>query len=194
MDELTRFARILVERLGARPEGVHSPVSVGVVRRSLLPYRAERRTLGLSSVEDYESVLLRLVSEERGFVKTTPPAAAERCREVLSQLNPDLGVLEEIADSMIQVTSLAAAQTVLAEEGLAPAPAAVAPVEPPKQQGDGCGHCGKPLPKGRAATFCPWCGHRLVPLTCSRCGAEFESGWRHCITCGGPVADPFSSR
>jgi hypothetical protein len=179
MDELTRFAQVLVERLGARPDGVHRPVSVGVVRRELLPYRAERTVLGLSSVEDYEAVLIRLVSEERGFVKTTPSAAAERCREVLSQPNPDLGVLEEIADSMIQVTSLAAAQTVLAEVP-----------RPPSAPSDGCPHCGKNLPVGRVATFCPWCEHRLVPLRCDRCGAEFESGWRHCISCGGPVSEP----
>ncbi len=208
MDELTRFAQVLVERLSARPEGVHRPIAVGVVRNELVPYRAERTVLGLSSVEDYEAVLLRLVSEERGFVRTTPSAAAERCREVLAHPNPDLGVLEEIAESMIQVTSLAAGQTGFAESpspGSSPSPPPPPPPPPPPvtqvdsvsaqpNQTGACRHCGKDLPLGRAAVFCPWCGNRQVPLTCGRCGAEFESGWRHCISCGGPVSDPTASR
>jgi hypothetical protein len=108
MDELTRFARVLVERLGAHSGTSIGPVSVRAIRMEILPYRAERRNLGLSSIEDYETVLLRLVAEEKGFVKTAPGTAAERCRKVLATPNPDLGVLEEIAESTIQFTSLAA--------------------------------------------------------------------------------------
>ena len=115
MDELTRFARHLVERLAARPEGVNRPVSVADIRKTVLPYRAQRRALGLASVEDYETVLLRLVSEERGYVRTAPGAAAQRSREELGLSNPDLGVLDEIAEATIQVTSLAAGQ-IMADE------------------------------------------------------------------------------
>ncbi|MGQ0704080.1 MAG: zinc ribbon domain-containing protein [Gemmatimonadales bacterium] len=183
MDELTRFARALVERLEARPEGLERPVSVAVLRTELMPYRRERRALGFSSVEDYETVLLRLVAEERGLVRTSPAAAAERCREVLSQPNPDLGILEEIADSLIHVTSLASASA----STEAPSAERRAPSAEPRV----CRHCQGALPASRAATFCPWCGKRLVPLLCSRCGTEFESGWRHCITCGAPVSDPY---
>jgi DNA-directed RNA polymerase subunit RPC12/RpoP len=39
--------------------------------------------------------------------------------------------------------------------------------------------------------FCPWCGQRLIPFTCARCGTELSSEWRHCITCGAEVKDPF---
>ena len=184
MDELTRFARVLVERLGRRAEGAQGPVSVAAIRLEVLPYQDERRALGLSSVEDYESVLLRLVAEERGLVRTTPSAAAERCRDVLAQPNPDLGVLDEVADSIIQVTSLAAGQTMAQEEPRAE--------PPPVSNRDSCSHCRELLPV-RPAVFCPWCGRRLVPLRCRRCGTEFESGWRHCITCGAPVGDPYPS-
>lgn len=210
MDELTRFARQLVERLAARPEGVKRPVSVAEVRKTYLPYRAQRRALGLESVEDYETVLLRLVAEERGYVKTSPPEAAERCRAELAQANPDLGVLEEVADSTIQLTSLAAGKIVgdgapepkapsppVAREATrVPAPSSL-PVEPPPAaaapagQENSCRFCRGALPLQRTATFCPHCGERLIPLTCSRCGSEFESGWRHCITCGAPVQDPY---
>jgi double zinc ribbon protein len=211
MDELTRFARQLVERLATRPEGVNRPVSVAELRKSVLPYRAQRRALGLDSVEDYETVLLRLIAEERGYVKTLPAAVAVRCREELAQSNPDLSLLEEIADSTIQVTSLAAGKIVgdgqpepvspepPAQKPVAKAPAPVpAPVRveqtaaaaaaPPENS---CRFCHGELPLRRTATFCPHCGERLIPLTCARCGTEFESGWRHCITCGAAVQDPF---
>jgi Double zinc ribbon len=212
MDELTRFARILMERLATRPEGVARPVSVTEVRKTVLPYRAQRKALGLDSVEDYETVLLRLVAEERGYVKTLPAAAAVRCREELGQSNPDLSILEAIGESTIQVTSLAAGKVV--EDGQSdaaprsppapseaarppvPAPAPSPVVQPqtagPAQQEKTCRFCQGKLPLGRTATFCPHCGERLIPLTCSRCGTELESGWKHCITCGTPVHDPFS--
>ena len=203
MDELTRFTRLLVERLAARPDGVHRPVSVAEIRKTVLTYRGQRRALGLDSVEDYETVLLRLVAEERGYVKTQPATAAARCREELGQSNPDLGVLEVVADATVQVTSLAAGSIV--EDGAeppAPSPAApprAAAPEPPRpaERNEGpvsdCRFCQTRIPAGRTVTFCPWCGERLIPLTCSRCNTELESEWRHCITCGLPVQDPFRS-
>jgi hypothetical protein len=112
MDELTRFARRLVEQLTASKEGVHRAVPISQIREKILPYRTHRRALMLESVEDYETVLLRLVAGERGFVRTLPPAAAKRCQDELAGANPDLGVLDELADSTIQITSLAAAQIV----------------------------------------------------------------------------------
>lgn len=195
MDELTRFAQRLVERLGASGEGVHRPVSIGSLRETILPYRTNRAALGLGSVEDYETVLLRLVAEEGGYVKTVPAAAAERCREVLTEINPDLGVLDEVADSTIQVTSIAAAR-IVADEGGAPVivSSLPAPVIPSETKGtpamsNGCAHCSKPIPADREVVFCPWCGKRLIPHTCARCGTELNSDWLHCITCGAPSKD-----
>ena len=249
MDELTRFARVLVERLGVQSGTSTGPVSVRAIRMEILPYRAERRNLGLSSVEDYETVLLRLVAEEKGFVKTAPGTAAERCRAVLATPNPDLGVLEEIAESTIQFTSLAAGPSfvktssletssrldVLTSSGADDRSSTDAPsrqaaettgrrdaettgrrdaettsrrdAETPRGPADlpssrptgrpavlpsdrpSCPHAS--LPAGRTVVFCPWCGERLIPLLCERCGAEFESEWRHCIACGSPVQDPY---
>jgi hypothetical protein len=132
MDELTRFARRLVEQLSASKEGVNRAVPIGQVREKILPYRTHRRALMLESVEDYETVLLRLVAGERGFVRTLPAAAAHRCQEELAGANPDLGVLDEVADSTIQITSLAAAQIVGDEAGeIATAPAAPRDDGPP---------------------------------------------------------------
>jgi len=217
MDELTRFARRLVEQLSASKEGVNRAVPIGQIRERILPYRTHRRALMLESVEDYETVLLRLVAGERGFVRTLPAAAALRCREELAGANPDLGVLDEVADSTIQITSLAAAQIVGDEEPvvvanevkqsrrtaeIATAAAAPrddrpiptespAPSAAPRNQGDHqCPRCHHAMPSGRQIVFCPWCGDRLIPFTCARCQTELDSEWRHCITCGAPVKDP----
>lgn len=214
MDELTRFARKLVEQLGTTRDGLNRPVSIGQVRDTILPYRTHRRALQLDSVEDYETVLLRLVSGERGFVKTLPADAGDRCRAELAGPNPDLGVLDLVAESTIQFTSIAAGQIVGDEDGAPPAPpaptpaaatkpapaAAPAPVpappppkatrapkESPPMTAENCAH---QVPAGRKAVFCPWCGERLIPFTCPRCQTELDSAWRHCITCGAPVKDP----
>jgi hypothetical protein len=56
---------------------------------------------------------------------------------------------------------------------------------------DTCRHCRNPVPTGRQVVFCPWCGQRLIPFTCERCQTELDSEWRHCITCGAPVKDPY---
>jgi len=185
MDELTRFARHLAGRLGDRS------ASVAEIRSTLVPYQTERRALEFASIEDYETVLLRLIAEEQGHLRTSPPAAAERCREELAQPNPDLGVLDHLGDAIVQLGSPAGAPPAPEPAPLshpaAPAPSAASRPKPP-----GCPHCGRGLPAARAATFCPWCGERVIPLSCSRCGTELEPGWRHCITCGTAVRDPFA--
>jgi hypothetical protein len=129
MDELTRFARRLVEQLTASKEGVNRAVPIGQIREKILPYRTHRRALMLESVEDYETVLLRLVAGERGFVRTLPLAAAKRCQDELAGANPDLGVLDELADSTIQITSLAAAQ-IVGDDGEVTLSEAKGPVPP----------------------------------------------------------------
>ncbi len=203
MDDLTRFAQRLVEQLGASRDGVHRPVEVAALRETVLPYRAHRRALGIESVEDYETILLRLVSGERGYVKTLPAEAAERCREELAHANPDLGVLDEVGAATVQITSMAAAQVVDGGDGRKDAAAAPPPKSPaPSERSVSsaksgspavtCPHCKHSMPSGRQVVFCPWCGKRLIPFTCSRCNTELDSEWKHCITCGAPVKDPFS--
>ncbi|NOT09125.1 MAG: hypothetical protein HOP28_13075 [Gemmatimonadales bacterium] len=208
MDELTRFARRLAEQLGAG-EAAKRPVTIAAIRESILPYRSQRKALALESAEDYELVLLRLAAEERGYVKTLPPEAAARCREEVGAANPDLGVLDVVADATIQLTSLAVGRTVLQEGAADPPPSPSPPTmpvppptpeppaartaapAPPAEGADHCRHCRNPVPTGRQVVFCPWCGQRLIPFTCARCGTELDSEWRHCITCGAAAKDPF---
>lgn len=65
-------------------------------------------------------------------------------------------------------------------------------MEAPAPASTACPHCRHEVPTGRQVVFCPWCGTRLIPFTCSRCNTELDSAWHHCITCGAPVKDPYS--
>ena len=65
-----------------------------------------------------------------------------------------------------------------------PEPAELASEEPR------CLYCGGALPAERPARFCPHCGQRQTPPECPRCHTEVDPGWRHCVECGAPLAEP----
>ena len=52
-----------------------------------------------------------------------------------------------------------------------------------------CLYCGDSLPADRPVRFCPHCGQRQAPPECPRCHSEVEAGWRHCVSCGTPLAE-----
>ncbi|MEO8294257.1 MAG: zinc ribbon domain-containing protein [Gemmatimonadota bacterium] len=54
---------------------------------------------------------------------------------------------------------------------------------------DRCSYCGGTLPTNRAVNFCPHCGESQSLGRCPSCQAEVELGWKHCVTCGAPVAE-----
>ncbi len=54
----------------------------------------------------------------------------------------------------------------------------------PSEPANTCVHCDAKLPRTRQAVFCPFCGHELQALHCTRCGDPLEPGWRFCLTCG----------
>lgn len=128
MTSLERFVARLVEILEQRDvAALHRPIRVRDLRDSVIPYRFNRSVLDLSSSEDYELLLLRLVAEEGGFVKVAPPETAERIREELAGPNPDLGLIDALHDTTVQlgVAGIARARA-LREEQAGPPPA-----EPP---------------------------------------------------------------
>ncbi|HEY0972114.1 MAG TPA: zinc ribbon domain-containing protein [Gemmatimonadales bacterium] len=47
-----------------------------------------------------------------------------------------------------------------------------------------CRYCGSALPRGRAVSFCPYCGQDLTVRQCPACSAELDLGWRFCVCCG----------
>lgn len=48
----------------------------------------------------------------------------------------------------------------------------------------GCRFCGGTLPEGRDVNYCPHCGENLHTKRCPACGAEMDTSWGFCVTCG----------
>lgn len=184
MADLERFFERLVRNLIAiDPARVKEPIPVMEIKTALLPYRTNRRSLALESVEEYEELLMRLCAEEGGFVVTTPPEVAEWCQRQMSSLAPDLSGIPGQATTTL-VLNPAATMRVLGAGGgrtleQAAASAADLPLPPDK-----CPYCEAPLPGNRAVNFCQTCGRSVILIPCDNCGADLEPGWRFCVNCG----------
>ena len=64
-DELDRLFRALVLRVrDVRPENLSRPFEVGDVLRTFVPYRTTRAEVGVETAEDYEVLIVRLLSGE----------------------------------------------------------------------------------------------------------------------------------
>jgi len=101
--DVERFFRRLVSNLAATdPARLQRPVPLDDITGFILPYRANRRALQLDTVEDYESVLLRLCAGEGDLVRTEPEEARGRFVQESGSPNPDLAVLYSFED--VQVT------------------------------------------------------------------------------------------
>jgi len=191
--DLERFFERLVRNVVASdPARVKKPIPVMEIKNSVMPYRTNRRALGLESSEEYEELLVRLVGEDGGFVTTTPPDVAEWCQRQISSLTPDLSGIPGQAtaavtvkpEALIRVLGAAAAANIEAGKPAGAIPGSELPL-PPEQ----CPHCSTPLPTSRAVNFCPVCGRSVTMIPCNNCGADLEPGWRFCINCGQDVAE-----
>jgi predicted RNA-binding Zn-ribbon protein involved in translation (DUF1610 family) len=94
MTDLERLFRRLVDNLIAiDPARLHRPLALGDLLESVIPYRTNRRSLGIDSAEDYDLLLLRLCAGEGGFVRMVSEEIAAIFRDQLTSSNPDLGLL-----------------------------------------------------------------------------------------------------
>jgi len=141
VSELDRLFRHLVDGLIAiDPARLHRPVGVAELVRSIVPYRTSRAALQLDSVEDYDLLILRLLSEEGGFVTVRPEEVAQRCRGELIGNNPDPGLLREFGGAEVTLATERLAQALGAAGGGQWAPPdpepAPAPAEPATEGDD----------------------------------------------------------
>jgi hypothetical protein len=127
-DQLERLFRALVHRVrDVRPEHLSRPFEVADLLRTFVPYRATRAEVGVDTAEDYEVLLLRLLSGERGFV-FTDDAMQEDLRRELDSGNPDLRALQAYGTAKLTLAQHAMRQVL---EASAPAEvAAAAPAAP----------------------------------------------------------------
>jgi len=211
VEDLSRFFRQIVRNLAATdPARLGSPLPVGEIRRTILPYRANRRALQLETSEDYELVLLRLCAGEGGFAHTEPDDVHVKFSAEALSTNPDLTIVHrhENATVILNEEQLARALDPTREVAFAPSdqrfappapeqpaspPAQPTPLKVPRKPQAGspppaiCRACSGKLPLGRSVKFCPHCGTSQALTHCPQCGTELEPAWRHCVTCGAPV-------
>ncbi|MFN0181090.1 MAG: zinc ribbon domain-containing protein [Gemmatimonadales bacterium] len=104
MTDLERLVARLIEVLRNRDaSSLHRPLTVADLRATVLPYRLHRSAIGLSSAEDYDLLVLRLMAEEDGWVRTFPPEAAAKARTEVASSNPDLELVEALGDATVQI-------------------------------------------------------------------------------------------
>jgi len=193
--DLERFFDRLVRNLVATDAArLRRPVPILEIKTALLPYRSNRRALGLETNDEYEELLIRLVAEEGGLVTTSPSDVAEWCQRQMASLSPDLSGIPGQSSATVTVRPDAVARVLgavsaeaIAKNIDASAGTAV-PVAPEK-----CIHCDAKLPGSRAVNFCPSCGRSVTMIPCDNCGADMEPGWRFCVNCGQEATDTGSA-
>ena len=111
MSDLERFFQLLVANLAAvDPRRLRQPLQVTQILGEVLPYRANRRALGIESAEDYEALVLRLCAGDGGLARTDPPEIQARFRSELATTNPDLSLLRTYGDAFVSLTGAAVAR------------------------------------------------------------------------------------
>lgn len=128
MSDLERFFRQLVANLAASdPRRLHQPLQLAEIQRHILPYRANRRALGLESSEDYEVLLLRLCSGEGAFASIEPPELQAKLQGEVAGTNPDLGLLGVHGDAHVRLAAAHVARALARDPDASYAPPAAPP-------------------------------------------------------------------
>ena len=104
MDDLDRVFHRLVQNIKARsPEHADRPFTVAELYEQLIPYRHNRRELGIETNQDYEMAVMRLLSGERDYILGDEAMQDALKREIGSQ-NPDTGAFREFATTQISIS------------------------------------------------------------------------------------------
>lgn len=107
MDALDRTFRHLLQTIQARyPAYLTQPFEVAELYQNILPYRHHRRELGLETNQDYELVLLQLLSGARDYLVVSDEMRDRLARELASP-NPDPGVFREYSTAQIALSPAA---------------------------------------------------------------------------------------
>lgn len=198
MDALDRMYHLLVRTIRAKhPQLLTSPFSVSELHQRVLPYRHFRRELELETNQEYELILMELLTGARGYLDVDERLRDELGRE-LASASPEPGRVRDYADAQVSLNASTLPPRATPASAAAPAAGAKSAsvggtkrpppdVEEPAA-GEGCRYCGGVLPTGRTVTYCPHCGQNLKVHNCPACGAELEAGWKFCVSCGKGVA------
>lgn len=153
------------------PEGSAVPASeaAGETLEAEVPADAGARDPAPAPEPELSGPVPEVVEPPAGFVEPVKPAPAGE------EAPPAEPAPIEAAEAPVVPQSLP-------DDSPAPAPTVPHLAAPPR-----CPHCASRLPAGRPVRFCPHCGGNVIPLLCTRCGADLEPAWRHCVLCGAPA-------
>jgi hypothetical protein len=105
MDDLDRMLQRLVQRIRAEyPEYMNRPFEVSELYQNIVPYRHNRRELGIETNQDYELALLRLLAGERGYLMGEA-GMQEAVKRELQSSNPNTALFREFAAARVSLTS-----------------------------------------------------------------------------------------
>lgn len=211
MDELDRMFRRLVDNIrNGYPELLTQPFEVSLLFQSLIPYRHNRKELGIDTNEDFELTLCRLLAGERSLVGGDD-IMRETIREQLASNNPNTAIYREFAASKVALVADAVrriesggvpASPPLARAGIAPPPPPPPPVRmtnvpppPPGSRSSGPMRADPlPSPPPRPSGKVPQSAGQQPAATpgnqCRFCGGALPNGRRviFCPNCGQNLA------
>jgi hypothetical protein len=195
MDALDRMFHVLVRTIRAKhPAFLTAPLTVADLYQDVMPYRHFRRELDLETNQEYEFILMELLTGARGYLDVDERLRDQLGKELASP-SPEPSRVREFADAHLSLNAAAAASVAggrvsgettqrEARTGTVPTPSSsFTQIDEAR-----CRYCGGDLPSGRIMNFCPHCGQNLQVLNCPACGAEVEAGWKFCVACGKAVA------
>jgi hypothetical protein len=203
MDDLDRLFQRLVHNIrNGHIEYLSVPFTVQELYESLVPYRHYRRDLGIDTNQDYEAAVMRLLSGEKGYIRSDQAMQDKLKKEMASQ-HPDLGAFRDYGETRISLVPASVEKLGVSvpaqnaggysagaraasgggngsEERTSFSVPSLSTMELPV----GCRFCGGTLPEGRTVTYCPHCGQNLAAKHCEGCGAELDLAWKFCVNCG----------
>ena len=104
MDDLDRLYIELVELLRQnRPEALAEQVTVAQLYRDCVPYQRVRETAKLSSHDDYEAALSRLLAGERGYLLTDALDMQAEVKAGLEEMYPDARRFHAFSDVKVRL-------------------------------------------------------------------------------------------
>jgi hypothetical protein len=107
MDALDRTFQHLLNTIQTRyPAYLNQPFDAAELYQNILPYRHHRRELALETNQDYELVLLQLLSGARDYLIVDEEMRERLARELASP-NPDPGAFREFSTSQVALSPAA---------------------------------------------------------------------------------------
>lgn len=147
MDELDRMFRRLVHNVRAGfPDLLTRPFEVSALHQHLIPYRLNRRELGIDTAEEYELTVMRLLSGTRGLLNGDPDMQ-QALRAELESPNPDLSLFRAWGTASISIPATA----LRALDGQSPAAVRLHDPAAPARQAEMAGRATQELPTSGAA-------------------------------------------